>query len=159
MPSLTGLHHADHISLEIEDGTPQSLILVGVQGDPTFGDELPDQRTQEDLRVRGIQIGRMQTDEQPLAVGWQALDTVESRAFADLALFRGPVYGAGGTSPAVSTDPVGGKSLRLRVLRRPPNGPATVTTYERSYWTVTRSGARPGATLTLSAECYGRTEA
>lgn len=149
-PIRTGIHTSHQIVLEAIDATGASVILVGVQGDPSFGDELPDQRTQTDVFERGLQLGRVQDQEQPLSISWSVLDCAEARAFVDWVLFR--------SSPLASTtDPIGGKALKLRATTTPTSGTPRQVEYARTYWTCSPAGGIP-AVISLSCEAYGRTE-
>lgn len=148
--SYTGIHTSHEVTLEAIDASGASVVLVGVQGDPSYGDELPDQREQTDVFVRGLQQGRVLGQEKPISISWSALDCAEARTFMDWVLFR--------SSPAPSsTDAIGGKALKLRVTRAPAFGTPRITEYARTYWTCSPAGGVP-ATLSLSCEAFGRTE-
>jgi len=153
---MIGINTSHDWTVQAEDGTPQSLTLVGVTGDPSFGDELPDQREQQDVMSRGLQIGRTFGDEQPIEVSWSAQDSQEVRDFVDLVLFRG-AYGPAGATPTVSTDPIGGKATKLKAICTPPNGAPRLITYARAYWKCSLSPATPASTWAISATCYDRT--
>jgi len=147
----TGVHTSKNIILEAIDSTGASVVLVGVQGDPSFGEETPDQVEWQDVISRGKQQGRTAGDEQMLSISWTAIDCTEARAFMDWVLFRS-------VPPPSTTDPIGGKALKLRETRTPVVGAPRVIEYDRSYWKCTPSGGEPNATITMSCEAYGRTE-
>lgn len=152
-----GVNTTHDWTIRVLDATPQSLVLVDVQGDPSFGDEMPSQREQQDVMVRGLQVGRTFADEQGIEVSWSAIDSEEVRAFVDMILFRGD-YAPAGASPAISTDPIGGKALKLEATCTPPVGAPRTVSYDRAYWRASLAAAVPSSAWTLTATCYGRTE-
>jgi hypothetical protein len=154
----TGVNTSHDWVLQVLDATPQTLTLLGVTGDPSFGEEMADQREQTDILERGIQQGATFGDEQAIEVSWQVQDCEESREFIDMVLFRGAVYGATGTAPTVTTDPLGGKSVQLKAICTPPVGTPRTVTYERTRWRCSPSGGVPSTTWTLNATCFGRSE-
>lgn len=151
MPPRPGIYGTTNVILTAIDGssTPRSMVLVGVQGDPSWGDELPDQSEQIDVYERNEHIGKLPGQQQALAVSWSALDCAETQAFADFVLFRG-------TTATVSTDQIGGLAVKLRVLITPPSGSPRVIEYARAYCRISPAGGTP-ATIGFSADCYDRT--
>lgn len=157
---LTGIFSSYYVTILAEDGGGHSLVLPGVQGDPAFGDELPDQRAGEDVYCRGSHVTQLPGQEQTLTVTWSALRCEESDRFVELCLHRGTVYGSTGTSPAVSVDLVSGRPcVKLTARWVPPGGgPPKTIVYARAYLTASPKSAANGATWDLSFDCYGRTE-
>jgi hypothetical protein len=154
MPTRPGIYTSHDVTLTAIDGStaPRSVVLVGVQGDPSFGDEMADQRESVDVFERGLQIGAVLGDEAPIELSWTALDCDEAREFMDFVLFRPKT---GGTP--TSTDSTGGKAMKLRVAISPASGTPRIIEYARTYWKATASGGIP-ATIALSCRAFGRTE-
>jgi hypothetical protein len=152
----TGVNTSHDWTLIAEDADGVKKVLVGMQGEPSFGDELPDQYEQVDVYERRDQLGRSQGQEQPLPVSGSVMDCAEVRDFVNFVLFRGPVYGAGGSKPTKSVDTIGGKAVKLIAQCEPPDGVGEKIEYAKAYFTCTRSTATPNTTWAIAAECFGR---
>lgn len=151
---MSGYHGSEHITLIAIDGAGAEKILYDVQGDPSLGSRMPDQREGIDIRVRGIQVSRLQGDEQAAEVSWQSLRSAKSRDFSDFCLAEG-AYATGGATPMVSVDPCYPGCVKLRVVITPPCGTPEIEEWARAYYTSEPAGGTP-ATVTHSWQCYGR---
>ncbi len=146
----TGIHGTDQITIKAIDSAGLEEILVGVQGDPSFGEQLPDQKEQELIMVRGDIVDAIPTDEQPEEFSWSALDTDETKVFTDFATFQ--------SSPAPTTVSLAGaKRLKLQIIRQPVAGSARTIEYASCMFRVTPQGGRPATVQITAAQCFGRT--
>ena len=146
----TGIHGSDQIVLKAIDAIGAEEILVDVQGDPSFGDRMPDQKEQIDIMVRGDWVDAIPGDEQAEEISWSALDTDETKIFTDFVTFRSAVV-------PTTVSSAGAKRLKLQVIRTPVAGTPRTEEYASCVFKITPNGGRP-ATVQISATCYGRTE-
>jgi len=147
---FSGIHSTDQITIKAIDGIGTEVVLVGVQGDPSFGERVADQKEQIDVRVRGDWVDAVPGDEQPEEFSWSALDCDDTKVFTDFVLFLSAT-----TPTTVSV--TGAKRLKLQIIRVPVSGTPRTTEYASCAFKVTPQGGRP-ATTQISATCYGRTE-
>ena len=150
MGAYTGIHGTDQITIRAIGASGADEILVGVQGDPSFGDQMADQKEQELIRVRGDIIDAIPTDEQEEEFSWSALDSDEAKAFTDFVTFQS-------IDITESVSCTGAKRLKLEITRSPVSGTPRKTTYASAKFTVTPQGGRP-ALVQIAASCHGRTE-
>lgn len=150
MPPLTGIGTSHDYSLEAIDAAGVSVVLVGVQGDPSFGERLPSQRDVVDIFVRGLYQDSVPNQEQPEEVGWSALECAETKTFCDWVLFLSAVLPS-------DVSGTGAKQLKLRVTYAPPGGTPRVWEWAKARFKVTPAGGVP-STVAISATCWTRTE-
>ncbi len=147
---FTGLHGSNEITLKAIDGAGTEMILVGVQGDPSFGDRMPEQKDVVDIFCRGEYVDSLPNQQQPEDVGWSVLDSAEARAFCAWVDFSAAV-------PPVDVSATGGKQVQLVVIRSPIGGGGGTTTYAKARFRWAPQGGIP-ATIQITATCWGRAE-
>ena len=141
---MTGMHTSHTVILEAVDANGASRVLPKVQGDPSYGERMHDQREVVDVLVRGQFAGAVMGDEQAEELSWSAVDCDEAQAFG--AWVRGE-------STAVSVNPAGDAfALKARVTKG-----GHVYEWSCAFWRTQDVAGTP-ATVTISARAYGKTE-
>jgi hypothetical protein len=148
---------AEHVELYVKDKAGTMRPFTGVQGDISFGDEMPGtNREVSDVFEKGRQTHSHYGQEQPVTVTVETLEGAETIDAINFCLARG-IYAPGGTSPMVSVD-CGGSvaAVELYAQVTPPSGTARLEKWARAYLTSGHTApAGAAATRTLSFRTFG----
>lgn len=154
-----GMFGLEHVSFLVRDAAAVSKSIVRTKGARGLGTIMGLQRERVDILEDGRHQGALAGDEQAqdvtITVDWDST----SQDVTDFCLARGATYGAGGTAPMVTVDPVGqvpAVELVIRVV--PPTGTPWTRTYSRAYLSADQQADNP-ATHALTFSCYGGTDA